>query len=88
MTTTNCFPSVIYTHHVTGPCHIDYNCVPSVIYTHPEVGWVGRTEEDLKSDVSFVLVETDIFYIISSPQSTHACTNRFQSYEGDFLRGK
>lgn len=33
-----------------GPCHIDYNCVPSVIYTHPEVGWVGRTEEDLKSD--------------------------------------
>lgn len=35
-----------------GPVHIDYNCVPSVIYTHPEVAWVGRTEEDLKSDVS------------------------------------
>lgn len=35
-----------------GPVHIDYNCVPSVIYTHPEVGWVGRTEEDLKNDVS------------------------------------
>ncbi|KAF4516773.1 hypothetical protein B566_EDAN004612 [Ephemera danica] len=33
-----------------GPVHIDYNCVPSVIYTHPEVAWVGRTEEDLKSD--------------------------------------
>ncbi|XP_060527670.1 dihydrolipoyl dehydrogenase, mitochondrial [Cylas formicarius] len=33
-----------------GPVHIDYNCVPSVIYTHPEVGWVGRTEEDLKSE--------------------------------------
>lgn len=33
-----------------GPVHIDYNCVPSVIYTHPEVGWVGRTEEDLKKD--------------------------------------
>uniref|UniRef100_A0A1B6BYM7 Dihydrolipoyl dehydrogenase n=1 Tax=Clastoptera arizonana TaxID=38151 RepID=A0A1B6BYM7_9HEMI len=33
-----------------GPVHIDYNCVPSVIYTHPEVGWVGRTEEDLKND--------------------------------------
>ncbi|KAI5749941.1 hypothetical protein M8J76_011639 [Diaphorina citri] len=33
-----------------GPVHIDYNCVPSVIYTHPEVGWVGRSEEDLKSD--------------------------------------
>jgi len=34
-----------------GPVNIDYNCVPSVIYTYPEVGWVGRTEEDLKEDV-------------------------------------
>ncbi|XP_049844367.1 dihydrolipoyl dehydrogenase, mitochondrial-like isoform X2 [Schistocerca gregaria] len=33
-----------------GPVHIDYNCIPSVIYTHPEVGWVGHTEEDLRSD--------------------------------------
>lgn len=33
-----------------GAVHIDYNCVPSVIYTHPEVGWVGRTEEDLKKE--------------------------------------
>ncbi|KAL3268387.1 hypothetical protein HHI36_007503 [Cryptolaemus montrouzieri] len=33
-----------------GPCHIDYNCVPSVIYTHPEVGWVGKSEEDLKNE--------------------------------------
>jgi len=33
-----------------GPVHIDYNCVPSVIYTHPEVAWVGRSEEDLKTD--------------------------------------
>lgn len=32
-----------------GPVHIDYNCVPSVIYTHPEVAWVGKSEEDLKS---------------------------------------
>ncbi|KAH7936573.1 hypothetical protein HPB49_001447 [Dermacentor silvarum] len=32
-----------------GPVHIDYNCVPSVIYTHPEVGFIGKTEEDLKS---------------------------------------
>ena len=32
------------------PVHIDYNCVPSVIYTHPEVAWVGKTEEDLKSE--------------------------------------
>lgn len=32
------------------PVHIDYNCVPSVIYTHPEVAWVGKTEEDLKTE--------------------------------------
>lgn len=39
---------------VEGICgsavHIDYNCVPSVIYTHPEVGWVGKSEEDLKAE--------------------------------------
>lgn len=29
--------------------HIDYNCVPSVIYTSPEVAWVGKNEDDLKS---------------------------------------
>nr|XP_033190462.1 dihydrolipoyl dehydrogenase, mitochondrial [Bombus vancouverensis nearcticus] len=33
-----------------GAVHIDYNCVPSVIYIHPEVGWVGKTEEDLKKE--------------------------------------
>jgi len=33
-----------------APAHIDYNCVPSVIYTHPEVAWVGKSEEDLKSE--------------------------------------
>ena len=41
---------IICVEGMTGsPVHIDYNCVPSVIYTHPEVAWVGRTEEDLKS---------------------------------------
>ena len=35
-----------------GPVHIDYNCVPSVIYTHPEVAWIGKTEEDLKAEVT------------------------------------
>lgn len=35
-----------------GAVHIDYNCVPSVIYTHPEVAWVGKTEEQLKEEVS------------------------------------
>jgi len=33
-----------------GAVHIDYNCVPSVIYTHPEVAWVGKTEQDLKTE--------------------------------------
>ncbi|HDP88895.1 MAG TPA: dihydrolipoyl dehydrogenase [Thioalkalivibrio sp.] len=28
---------------------LDYGCVPSVIYTQPEIAWVGRTEEDLKT---------------------------------------
>lgn len=33
----------------TAP-HIDYNNVPSVVYTDPEVAWVGKTEEQLKTD--------------------------------------
>ena len=28
---------------------LDYDCIPSVIYTHPEVAWVGKTEQELKS---------------------------------------
>jgi dihydrolipoamide dehydrogenase len=35
-----------------GTPHIDYNCVPSVIYTFPEVAWIGKTEEQLKQEVS------------------------------------
>ncbi|MFM8820100.1 MAG: dihydrolipoyl dehydrogenase [Phenylobacterium sp.] len=30
--------------------HVDYNLVPSVVYTTPEVAWVGRNEEQLKSE--------------------------------------
>jgi len=29
---------------------LNYDVMPNVIYTHPEVAWVGRTEEQLKSD--------------------------------------
>ena len=28
---------------------VNYDCVPSVIYTHPEIAWVGKTEDQLKS---------------------------------------
>ncbi|MGB5323792.1 MAG: dihydrolipoyl dehydrogenase, partial [Pseudomonadales bacterium] len=28
---------------------INYDNIPSVIYTHPEIAWVGKTEQDLKS---------------------------------------
>ena len=30
--------------------HVNYDVIPSVVYTHPEASWVGRTEEELKSD--------------------------------------
>jgi dihydrolipoamide dehydrogenase len=29
--------------------HLDFNTIPSVIYTAPEIAWVGRTEQQLKS---------------------------------------
>jgi dihydrolipoamide dehydrogenase len=46
---------IICVEGMTGaPVHIDYNCVPSVIYTHPEVAWIGKTEEDLKSQVIYL----------------------------------
>ena len=28
---------------------VNYDTVPSVIYTHPEIAWVGKTEQQLKS---------------------------------------
>jgi len=30
--------------------HVDFNLVPWVIYTTPEIAWVGRTEQQLKSE--------------------------------------
>lgn len=36
--------------HILGEGgHINYNTIPGVIYTHPEVGSVGKTEEELKA---------------------------------------
>ena len=28
---------------------VNYDCVPCVIYTHPELAWVGKTEQEIKS---------------------------------------
>lgn len=28
---------------------VNYNHIPSVIYTHPEIAWVGKTEQELKT---------------------------------------
>ena len=28
---------------------VNYDCIPSVIYTHPELAWVGKTEQEVKS---------------------------------------
>jgi dihydrolipoamide dehydrogenase len=33
---------------VTGYGHVDYDTIPSVVYTEPEIGAVGRTEEQLQ----------------------------------------
>ena len=34
----------------TGYGHVNYDAIPSVCYTHPEIGAVGKTEEQLKKD--------------------------------------
>lgn len=36
---------IISGHHA----EMDYDTIPSVIYTHPEIAWVGKTEQMLKS---------------------------------------
>ncbi|KAI9432163.1 dihydrolipoyl dehydrogenase [Lactarius indigo] len=34
----------------SGHGHVNYGTIPSVVYTHPEVAWVGKTEQELKTD--------------------------------------
>jgi dihydrolipoamide dehydrogenase len=33
---------------VTGQGHVNYDAIPAVVYTNPEIGSVGKTEEQLK----------------------------------------
>lgn len=33
---------------VTGRSHVNYDAIAAVVYTHPEIGAVGKTEEQLK----------------------------------------
>lgn len=37
------------------PVHFNYDAIPSVIYTTPEVAWVGKSEEDLKKEVLYIM---------------------------------
>lgn len=30
--------------------HVNYDTIPSVVYTHPEIAWVGKTEQCLKTE--------------------------------------
>ena len=36
-------------HIVTGHGHVNHDTVPGVVYTHPEIGSVGKTEEQLQA---------------------------------------
>jgi dihydrolipoamide dehydrogenase len=37
-------------HLVTGHGHVNYDAIPGVVYTQPEIGSVGKTEEQLKAE--------------------------------------
>jgi len=35
---------------IDGTGHVNHATIPGVIYTHPEVAYVGKTEEELKTE--------------------------------------
>jgi dihydrolipoamide dehydrogenase len=37
-------------HMLTGYGHVNYNAIPGIVYTEPEIGTVGKTEEQLKAE--------------------------------------
>ncbi|MDB6125962.1 MAG: dihydrolipoamide dehydrogenase [Pedosphaera sp.] len=37
-------------HMVTGFGHVNYDAIPGVVYTQPEIGTVGKSEEQLKAE--------------------------------------
>ena len=42
---------VVVAEQIAGKQHqLNYDCIPSIIYTHPEIGAVGKTEQELKSE--------------------------------------
>jgi dihydrolipoamide dehydrogenase len=50
--------------------HVNYNTIPSVIYTHPEISWVGKTEEELKSSATPYNVGTFPFIATGRARAT------------------
>jgi dihydrolipoyl dehydrogenase len=44
--------------------HVNYEVIPSVIYTAPEIAWVGRTEEQLKSEA--IAYKAGVFPFLAS----------------------
>ncbi len=33
-----------------GSFEMNYDCIPNVVYTNPEISWVGKTEEEVRSE--------------------------------------
>ena len=55
---------------------VNYDLVPNVIYTHPEIAWVGKTEQHLKT--AGETFEAGVFPFVASGRAKAAgCTNGF-----------